>query len=66
LSTQQSIGSNFEWVPVRLDHKGPLHRRRVLAQHPAICEKYQFDWSHEVVLVNGTMVTVKVAPPAVS
>jgi len=25
-------------------------------------EKYQFDWSHEVVLINGTMVTVKVAP----
>jgi hypothetical protein len=98
LSTQQSVGSNFEWVPVRLDHKGPLHRRRVLAKHPAIWEalysehlviaqrtdehgvssgaataeanvplsfapgeKYQFDWSHEVVLINGTMVTVKVA-----
>src|SRR3954452_21490171 len=24
-------------------------------------EAYQFDWSHEVVLINGTMVTVKVA-----
>ncbi len=24
-------------------------------------EAYQFDWSHEVVLINGTTVTVKVA-----
>jgi transposase len=24
-------------------------------------ETYQFDWSHEVVLINGTTVTVKVA-----
>jgi transposase len=27
----------------------------------APCEAYQFDWSHEVVLINGTTVTVKVA-----
>ena len=26
-------------------------------------EAYQFDWSHEVVLINGTTVTVKVAHP---
>ena len=26
-------------------------------------EAYQFDWSHEVVLINGTTVTVKVARP---
>ena len=24
-------------------------------------EAYQFDWSHEIVLINGTTVTVKVA-----
>lgn len=26
----------------------------------APCETYQFDWSHEVVLINGATVTVKV------
>ena len=27
----------------------------------ALGEAYQFDWSHEVVLINGTTVTIKVA-----
>jgi hypothetical protein len=27
----------------------------------ALGEAYQFDWSHEIVLINGTTVTVKVA-----
>jgi transposase len=44
------------------------HRRRTEATASAFVplsfapgEAYQFDWSHEVVLINGTTVTVKVA-----
>ena len=41
--------------------RGAASAEAYVAQSFAPGEAYQFDWSHEVVLINGTTVTVKVA-----
>jgi hypothetical protein len=39
----------------------PLRGTRTFGAKPHPGEAYQFDWSHEIVLIGGVTVTIKVA-----
>ncbi len=59
---------NREFVRTVLMHEAPWRKERGAALAQAFVplsfapgEAYQFDWSHEIVLMNGVTMTVKVA-----